>query len=123
MGDLTLERAEDLLRTAQTILDAGRMAGVAGLSYQAVEAASVHLIRIVNGREPGRHRERSTRASELLRLCEGEMNRLWELRNIDFYGNVSVGGAERSISLEEARDSVVTAMELVTKVRSYLDGL
>jgi hypothetical protein len=80
MGDLTLDRAEDLLRTARSILDAGRVAGVAGLSYQAVEAASVHLIRIVNGREPGKHRGRSTRASELLHLCEGEMNRLWEIQ-------------------------------------------
>ncbi len=121
MGDLTLERAEDLLRTARSILEGGRVAGTAGLSYQAVEAAAVHLIGIDNGKDPGHHHKRVARGSELLRLCQGEMDRLWQLRNIDFYGNVSVGAPERSINLEEARESVGTATRLVAQVRAFLE--
>ena len=121
MGHLTLDRALELLGTARRILDEGRVAGTAGLSYQAVEAAAVHMIRIVNGKDPGRHRGRATRASELLNLCQGEMDRLWRLRNIDFYGHVSVGDPERRISLDEAREAVEAATRLVALVRSFLD--
>ena len=121
MGEVTLERAEDLLLAARSILEGDRVAGIAGLSYQAVEAAAVHLIKIVNGHDPGGHYKRATRASELLHLCKDEMGRLWKLRNIDFYGNVLVGEPERSIGLDEARDSLETAMRLVAQVRSLLE--
>jgi HEPN domain-containing protein len=120
MGEVTLERAEDLLLTARSILEGDRVAGIAGLSYQAVEAAAVHLIKIVNGHDPGGHYKRAARASELLHLCKDEMERLWKLRNIDFYGNELVGEPERSIGLDEAKDSLETAMRLVAQVKSLL---
>ncbi len=112
-----MERAEELLAAARGILKGGRVVGVAGLSYQAVEAAAVHLIEVVNGHDPGGHAKRAYRATQLLHLCKDEMDRLWEARNIDFYGNVSVGQPKRSITHEEVRTSLEAAERLVRQVK------
>lgn len=117
-----MERAGELLAAARDILEGGRVAGVAGLSYQAVEAAAVHLIKVVNGHDPGGHAKRAYRATQLLHLCKDEMDRLWKMRNIDFYGNVSVGEPERRIVPDEAKGSLEAAERLVSRVREFLRG-
>lgn len=95
---------------------------MAGLSYQAVEAAAAHLIEVVNGHDPGGHSKRMARATQLLHLCKAELDRLWEARNIDFYGNVSIGRPRRRITPEEARDSLDTAKSIIASVKELLHG-
>jgi len=94
--------------------------GIAGISYQAVEAAATHLIEMVNGNDPGRHSKRMARATQLLHLCRSEMDRLWRARNIDFYGNVSAGQPKRHITPDEARESLEVAERLVARVKGLL---
>ena len=117
MGDLTLDRAEKLLSAAREVLEGGHVVGIAGLSYQAVEAAAAHLIKIVNGREPGGHAKRISRATDLLHLCKDELDRLWNARNVDFYGNEFVGEPERRITASEAMESLEIAERLVLQVK------
>jgi HEPN domain-containing protein len=74
----------------------------------------------VNGHDPGRHSKRIARATELLHVCRAEMDRLWEARNIDFYGNVSVGRPKGHITMMEARDSLETAERLIEEVKSLI---
>ena len=123
MADLDLERAEALLELARENLDKGRVAGLAGLSYQAVEAAATELIIIVNGHDPGGHSKRMVRATQLLHTCRTEMDRLWMARNIDFYGNVSVGLPKRRITQEEAWGSVEVAERLVAEVKALVQDM
>ena len=94
--------------------------GIAGMSYQAVEAAATHLIEMVNGHDPGRHSKRMARATQLLHLCRSEMDRLWRARNIDFYGNVSAGQPKRHITPDEARESLEVAERLVAQVKDLV---
>ena len=117
MVDLDLERAEALLGLARENLGRGHTAGIAGLSYQAVEAAATHLIEMVNGHDPGRHSKRIARATQLLHMCRSELDRLWKARNIDFYGNVSAGLPKRHITPGEARESLRAAERLVAQVK------
>ena len=117
MVEIDLERAEALLVAARENLEAGRIAGVAGLSYQAVEAAATHLIEMVNGRDPGHHSRRMVRATQLLHVCRSEMDRLWRARNLDFYGNVSAGLPKRHVNSEEVRESLGVAERLVAQVK------
>ena len=120
MVGLDLERAEALLQAARESLGKGRIVGIAGLSYQAVEAAATHLIEMVNGHDPGRHSKRIARATQLLHICRSEMDRLWRARNIDFYGNVSAGQPKRHITQDEARESLEVAERLVAQVKGLL---
>jgi hypothetical protein len=109
--------------SASKNLDDGLTAGVAGLSYQAVEAAATLLIEMVNGHDPGHHSKRILRATQLLHLAKVELDSLWDARNIDFYGNVSVGMPRRQITPKEARDSLGAALRIVAQVKSLLDDV
>lgn len=120
MGDLDLERAERLLVSARENLERGHVAGIAGLSYQAIEAAATHLIDIVNGHDPGGHSRRMSRASELLMSCKSELDLLWKARNVDFYGNERVGGPKRCITAAEAWKSLEAAEEIVQQMKELI---
>jgi HEPN domain-containing protein len=117
MDVLDLERAERLLRSARGNLELGNIAGIAGISYQAIESAATFLIEMVNGQDPAGHSGRRARASELLKICKSELDGLWRVRNVDFYGNEMVGRPKRRITIEEAIESLEAAERVLDQVR------
>jgi HEPN domain-containing protein len=118
MGDVDLDRAEALLKSARSAYGTGDIGGVAGLSYHALEAAASFLIETINGHDPGGHGGRMRRVSELLSICNVELDRVWRARNVDFYGNERIGEPKRLITMEEVRDSLDTAERVLGEIKS-----
>ncbi len=118
MGDVDLDRAEALLKSARSAYGTGDIGGVAGLSYHALEAAASFLIETINGHDPGGHGGRMRRVSELLSICNSELDRVWRARNVDFYGNERIGEPKRLITIEEVRDSLETAERVLEEIKS-----
>lgn len=87
MANVDLDRAKRLLRSAKDLFDQGDIAGVAGLAYQAFESAFIALTIEKNGVDAGSHSTRRERAKALLSQHRDKIETLWEIRNIDFYGN------------------------------------
>lgn len=46
------------------------------------------------------------RAKKLLDKYQHKIDILWEIRNIDFYGNVKIGSEKREISPEEVENGL-----------------
>ena len=87
MADVDIERAKVLLASARDLYQQGDLAGVAGLAYQAFESSMIALTEEVNGADPGSHAARRSRAKVLLSSHHEKIDFLWEVRNVDFYGN------------------------------------
>ena len=92
MARIDIDRARKLLRSAEILYETGDYHGVAGLAYQAFESAVMCLIEIENGEDQRSHARRRKRAKQLLSEYGDKIDNLWEIRNIDFYGNVRLGG-------------------------------
>jgi HEPN domain-containing protein len=122
MGNVDLDRAEALLKSAKSAYATGDIRGVAGLSYHALEAAASFLIETINGHDPGGHGGRMRRVSELLSICNSELDRVWRARNVDFYGNENIGEPKRLITMEEVRDSLETAERVLGEIKSMANG-
>jgi len=121
MADVDIERAKDLLSSARILFETGDYSGVAGLAYQAFESATIALIEEKNGTDKKSHLARRKRVKELL-VAEGDMiDRLWSLRNIDFYGNVNAGEIKRGITEEEAHDCLVAVEDLISQIEELLE--
>jgi len=91
MADLDLERAKRLFKSATALYERGDLAGVAGLAYAAFESAIIALTTKRNGLDYSSHSLRRQRAKVLLENYRDTIDVLWEVRNIDFYGNVKIG--------------------------------
>lgn len=102
MAGVDWNRAERLLQSARDLLAQGDLARVAGLAYQAFESALIALTREINGVDPGGHAARRERAKQLLAEHRDKIDRLWEARNIDFYGNPGLNEPKRELTWAEA---------------------
>ncbi len=121
MADLDLERAKELLKSAKVLYERGDMAGVAGLAYAAFESAIIALTKKKNGMDYPSHLLRRERAKVLLEKYQDKIDALWEVRNIDFYGNVKIGSEMRELSRDEVEDGLNAVEKLMEEVEKLLE--
>lgn len=120
MVDLDIKRAKDLLKSARDLYEKGDYAGVAGLSYAAFESATIALTTRLNGKDYPSHNKRRKRAKTLLKKHQDKIDFLWEIRNIDFYGNIKLGHEKREISSDEVMESLNTVEEIIQEIENML---
>ena len=111
-----LTRAKNLLESANKLFEEENLSGVAGLAYQAVEAAIDFLTLKTNGKNKASHSDKRKRAEELLKLSKNHLKELWHARNIDFYGNERIGTEEKDLDKEEIQKSLEHAKILISKI-------
>lgn len=121
MVDIDMDRAKNLLKSAEDLHERGDMAGVAGLAYAAFESAIMSLTDKINGKDYHSHRLRKERAKEMLTKHEDKMDFLWEVRNIDFYGNVKLGSSKREISPQEVEDGLKCVKEIIVEIEKIIN--
>ena len=97
------------------------MAGVAGLAYAAFESAIIALTKRKNGTDYPSHLLRRARAKVLLDKYQDKIDVLWEVRNIDFYGNVKVGTEMRELSRAEVEDGLNAVEKIIEEVEKVLN--
>jgi len=115
-----LVRAWALLKAAQSLAAEEDIAGSAGLAYQAADLASKALAQAIDGSDPGSHRGRMRRAQQLLNTHTDKLDFLWELRQKDFYGDVSLGGAPGTPSNDEVREALSIVQEILSEIDHVL---
>lgn len=114
MAERDLTRAKALLNSAQKLFEEGDLAGVSGLAYQAFESALIAFNK-VNGKDVASHSYRMQTAKKLFSEHRDDLDFLWEMRNIDFYGNIKPGmNAELEKSRVEA--ALGTVRRIIEKV-------
>ena len=118
--DLDLERARNLLKSAKDLYEHGDMAGVAGLAYAAFESAIIALTKKKNGIDYPSHLLRRERAKVLLDKYQDKIDVLWEVRNIDFYGNVEIGSEMKELSIDEVEDGLSAVEKIIEEVEKVL---
>ncbi|NYZ77214.1 hypothetical protein H0O02_02770 [Candidatus Micrarchaeota archaeon] len=91
MAERDIKRAKALLDSAETLYNEGDLAGVSGLAYQALESAIIAFNKIVKGKDVASHQFRMETAKRIFSGYSEKLDFLWEMRNIDFYGNVKPG--------------------------------
>jgi hypothetical protein len=121
MVDIDMERAKNLLKSAEDLHEQGDMAGVAGLAYAAFESAIMSLTDKINGKDYHSHRLRKERAKEMLGKHENKMDFLWEVRNIDFYGNVKLGSSKREIFPQEVENGLKCVKEIIAEIEKIIN--
>ncbi|MFH1275796.1 MAG: hypothetical protein ABIH82_01665 [Candidatus Woesearchaeota archaeon] len=114
-----LRKAHGLLSSAKALFKLGDLAGVAGLAYQAFEAAIIVLSKI-NNNDKADHVTRRKKAEEILGTSEETMRKLWCYRSVDFYGNEKVGGEEKELTEDEIKYCLDTIEDLINKIEEYL---
>ncbi|MBI5459226.1 HEPN domain-containing protein [Methanobacterium sp.] len=121
MVNIDMERAKNLLKSAEDLHEQGDLAGVAGLAYAAFESAIMSLTDKINGKDYHSHRLRKERAKEMLSKHEDKMDFLWEVRNIDFYGNVKLGSSKREISPQEVENGLKCVKEIIVEIETIIN--
>ncbi len=120
MADIDIERAENLMESARYLLSQDDLAGVAGLAYQAFESALISLTSVINGSDSRTHAGRRKRAKVLLSNHRTKIDLLWEVRNVDFYGNIHLDLPRRKLTKEEAVDALNTVEIIIADIRRML---
>ena len=120
MVDIDMERAKRLLKSARDLYEQGDMAGVAGLAYTAFESAIIALTKKRNGRNYATHYLRRERAKVLLKKYQDKIDVLWEVRNIDFYGNVRIGSKKRELTQDEVKDGLNVVERIIEEIEKIL---
>jgi len=115
-----LERARKLLKSARDLFEMDDFAGVAGLTYQAIESAIIALTSKKNGKEYTDHVSRRKRAEEVLNLSKQTLRSLWSARNIDFYGNEKTGDEKKELTKEEIKAALTNAEDIIKNVEDNL---
>lgn len=110
-----------MLKSAQGLYEQGYLAGVAGLAYAAFESATMTLTIKINGKDYSGHNLRRERAKTLLKKYPDKIDLLWEIRNIDFYGNVKIGAKKREITLEEVKESLNAIKTIIREIEEILE--
>jgi len=122
MVELDIDRARQLLNSARMLFSSGDHSGVAGLAYQAFESATMALLHLKNGKDKRSHMGRRKRAKEILTSRSDIIDRLWEIRNIDFYGNTRVDECKREVSEDEIRECLEAVEHIVEEIELILQG-
>lgn len=120
MADIDIERAENLMKSARYLLSQDDLAGVAGLAYQAFESAVISLTSVINGSDSRTHAARRKRAKVLLSNHRTKIDLLWEVRNVDFYGNTHLDQPRRKLTKEEAIDALNTVEIIIEDIKQML---
>jgi HEPN domain-containing protein len=120
MADIDIERAENLMKSARYLISQDDLAGVAGLAYQAFESAVISLTSVINGSDSRTHAARRERAKALLSNHRANIDLLWEVRNVDFYGNTHLYQPRRKLTKEEAVDALNTVEIIITDIKQML---
>ncbi len=120
MAELDIERSKGLLRSARKLYEMGDMVGVAGLAYQAFESATIALLKIKNGGDRNSHFARRERAKQILISHGDVIDDLWDIRNVDFYGNTRLGEMKRSISEGEVNRCLEAVEEIVNDIEELI---
>ncbi|MDI6723133.1 MAG: HEPN domain-containing protein [Methanobacterium sp.] len=120
MVNLDMDRAKKLLKSARDLYEQGDMAGVAGLAYAAFESATMTLTDKINGKDYKSHNLRRERAKELLKRNQDKIDLLWEIRNIDFYGNVKIGAPKREITEKEVQNGLNAVEKIIEEIEKIL---
>lgn len=113
-----LGRAWELLAAAESLVRDDNLTGAAGLAYQAFDLAAKALTQAIDGADPGTHRGRMRRAERLLTKHTEKLDFLWEVRQKDFYGDVTPGGVQE---LPEPAQ-VAAALRIVREILQEIDG-
>lgn len=121
MVDLDMDRAKKLLKSAKDLYEQGDMAGVAGLAYAAFESATMTLTGKINGKDYRSHNLRRERAKTLLKKYHDKIDLLWEIRNIDFYGNIRIGSPKREISQEDVEEGLNAVENIIEEIEKILN--
>lgn len=121
MAQKDLERAKALHKSAELLYKEGDMAGVAGLTYQTFESALMAFNKIVKGKDIPSHKYRMKTAKELYSEHFEEVDFLWEMRNIDFYGNKRPGENEDiELQKEKLKKSLESVGDIIEKTEELL---
>lgn len=120
MDNLDMKRAKNLLKSAKDLYEQGDLAGVAGLSYAAFESATMALTLKINGKDHKNHHLRMARIKGLLSVYEEKIDFLWEVRNIDFYGNVKIGSPKREISPREVKEGLDVVEKIIIQIEDMI---
>ncbi|MGC9516190.1 MAG: HEPN domain-containing protein [Methanomicrobiales archaeon] len=120
MASIDIKRARKLLKSAKDLYEKGDINGVAGLGYAAFESATMALTTETNGTDYHNHYLRRKRAKQLLKKYQDKIDFLWEVRNIDFYGNVKANAKKREISYEEVEMSLKVIETIIDEIEKIL---
>ncbi len=115
----SLKKANELLRSAEDLFEKKDFAGVAGLAYQAFEVGVMALGKALK-EDLKDHISRRKKVEKLLGVSKETMKRLWAYRNVDFYGNETVGDEERELNEEEIEESLNIVKNLLDKIESLI---
>jgi len=122
MADKDLGRARALLKSAETLYKEGDLAGVAGLAYQAFESAVIEFNKIVKGKDSASHKSRMETAKDIYAEHIHDLDFLWEMRNIDFYGNKKAGEVEDAgLEKEKIAKVLTTVRDIIIKTEELLE--
>ncbi len=116
MDNVDLERAKRLLQSAEHLVEKGDLAGAGGLAYQALESAIIAVTRREGQQDYPDHTQRRKKAEELLKVSQDKVKRLWAIRNVDFYGNESIGAASREVKKEEIEEAVQEVRKIIRAI-------
>jgi len=121
VAELDLERAKGLIGSARDLFEMKDLTGVAGLAYQAFESAVMVLLKIKNGGDKRSHFARRKRAKELMAAYNDTIDELWDIRNLEFYGNARIGEEARKITEEEVKRCLEDVEEIIKEIEGILD--
>lgn len=119
MADRDITRAKALLESAEHLFDEGDLAGVAGLAYQAFESAIIAFNKNAKNKDVSSHRNRIETAKRIFSDCSEEIDLLWEIRNIDFYGNIKPG-VDAELNKEKVKSALSSVREMVERIEEML---
>jgi HEPN domain-containing protein len=115
MADRDLKRAKALLASAEKLFEEGDLAGVSGLAYQAFESALIAFNKTVKGKDVASHQYRMETAKRVFSEHKEDLDFLWEMRNIDFYGNVRPG-IDAELGKEKVEKALGTVRMIIERV-------
>lgn len=49
-----------------------------------------------------------------------QMDLLWEIRNIDFYGNIKIGSQKREISEKEVEEALKSVKKIIVEIEKII---
>lgn len=93
---------------------------MAGLAFQAIDLASKALTEAIDGTDPGSHRARMRRVQKLIQADQADLEFLWEIRQRDFYGDVTLGAPRQLPTEEQIRSSLSLAKNLIDRIAQAL---
>lgn len=77
------------------------------------------LLKKKNGCDKKNHFGRRKRAKELLTQFEDKIDDLWKIRNIDFYGNVSIDGDDEEVDPDDVKECLEVVGSILKEIEEF----